>query len=129
MTSRNVGTEIGLLYDTATDSLGYQDQAGIRRALKGTTDAVPREVKVFTAVLSPAIVATITVAESAAQTVTGLLTTDTLLSIIKPTAQAGLGIAGGRIAAANDLRIWFVNPTAGGITPTASETYTVTVLR
>lgn len=44
---------------------------------------------------------------------------------IKPTAQAGLGIAGSRVSAANTVGITFVNPTAGNITPTASETYLI----
>lgn len=47
------------------------------------------------------------------------------VAVSKPTAQAGLGIAGARVTAANTIGITFVNPTAGNITPTASETYLV----
>lgn len=129
MPARNVGTEVPLVFDTQTDGLSYQDSAGVRRVLKGSSDAVPRDLKMFTATLSPAIVAANTTAESAALTVTGLLTTDTVVVVNKPTAQAGLGIAGWRISAADALRITFVNATASGITPTASEVYTVVVLR
>jgi hypothetical protein len=73
-------------------------------------------------------VATIT---TAAQTVTvpGLKTTDKILGITKPTHQAGLGISNARVSAADTLSIEFVNPTAAGITPTASESYTALVVR
>jgi hypothetical protein len=82
----------------------------------------------LTAALSPAIVAANTQAE---QTLAfaGTLTTDVPLSIIKPTAQAGLGITGVRIPSAGNVAINFANDTAGGITPTAAETYTLNVLR
>lgn len=62
---------------------------------------------------------------------TGILAGDVILSVSKPTAQAGLGIAGWRVdAAVNDkFYITYVNPTAGNITPTASETYLITVGR
>ena len=60
---------------------------------------------------------------------TGLLTTDVVMGVSKPTAQAGLGIAGYRVAGANSLGVTFVNPTAGNITPTGSEIYNVSVFR
>jgi len=62
---------------------------------------------------------------------TGLLPGDVILSVSKPTAQAGLGIAGWRNdpTVADKFYITFVNPTAAGITPTASEVYSITVGR
>jgi len=62
---------------------------------------------------------------------TGILPGDVILSVSKPTAQAGLGIAGWRNdpAVADKFYITFVNPTAAGITPTASETYAITIGR
>jgi hypothetical protein len=62
---------------------------------------------------------------------TGILAGDVILSVSKPTAQAGLGIAGWRNdPAVNDkFYITYVNPTAGTVTPTASETYLITVGR
>lgn len=71
--------------------------------------------------------ATITVAEQAVA-VSGILATDVLLGVSKPTAQAGLGIAGQRATTGN-VNISFVNPTVAGITPTASEIYEVGVFR
>jgi len=82
---------------------------------------------VITATLSPSIVATITTAEQTF-TVPGLALGDMVI-VQKPTAQAGLGIAGARVSAANTLAITFVNPTAAGITPTAGEVYRVLVFR
>jgi hypothetical protein len=71
-------------------------------------------------------VATITTAEQT-RTVNGVRATDKVVGVSKPTAQAGLGIAGWRVTAANTVGITFVNPTAGGITPTADEHYTIWV--
>ena len=61
-------------------------------------------------------------------TVNGLLTGD-FVSCNKPTAQAGLGIVGCRVSAANTLAITFLNTTASAITPTAGQTYLVLVSR
>lgn len=77
--------------------------------------------------LTPGSVANATSAEQTF-TVTGLLVTD-FVWVNKPTAQAGLGIAGCRVSAANVLAITFGNFTAATITPTASEAYTVLVAR
>lgn len=80
--------------------------------------------------LSPAIVATITVAEQLF-TVPGVpdpATTPSIVMVNKPTVQAGLGLAGARASAANQVGIAFVNPTAAGITPTAGEAYNIVVL-
>lgn len=62
---------------------------------------------------------------------TGLLAGDVILGVNKPTAQAGLGIAGFRVdPLVNDkFYITYVNPTAGTVTPTASETYCIVVAR
>lgn len=62
-------------------------------------------------------------------TVTGVETTDILLSVVKPTFQAGLGIVGARIKSANTVAITYMNPTAGGVTPTADEVYLFTVIK
>jgi len=61
-------------------------------------------------------------------TVAGLDTGDTVIGVEKPTHQAGLGIVGARVKAANTLSITFMNTTAAGIVPT-DENYKVTVLR
>lgn len=77
---------------------------------------------VISVALSPAIVAANTTAEQTF-TVPGVAASDMLVEVNKPTAQAGLGIAGVRVTAANTVGITFSNNTAAGITPTAAETY------
>jgi hypothetical protein len=79
------------------------------------------------ATLSPTIVNTVTAPEQTF-TVNGLQVGD-FVEVQKPTAQAGLGISGARVTAANTLGIQFVNPTAGNITPTAAEVYLIKVTR
>lgn len=78
--------------------------------------------------LSPAQVAVNTTAEQTF-TVPGVLASDVCVSVSKPTAQAGLGIVGWRVSAANTVAITFANNTAGAITPTASESYKFVMLR
>lgn len=77
--------------------------------------------------LTPAQVAINTTAEQTF-TLNGLKVGD-LVNVNKPTAQAGLGIVGARVSAANTLAITFSNNTAGAITPTAAEVYLVDVVR
>lgn len=77
--------------------------------------------------LSPASVANAITAEQTF-TVTGVRLGD-CVTVNKPTTQAGLGISGSRVSAANVLAISFINATAATITPTASEVYTVWVSR
>ncbi len=73
-------------------------------------------------------VATITVAQRTA-TLTNLAVTDMVVGVQKPTNQAGIGLIGGRVAAAGSLGVDFVNPTAGTLTPTANEVYGVEIKR
>ena len=72
--------------------------------------------------------ASITCAEQTVA-VNALLATDIVVGISKPTAQAGLGIAGWRVSAAGTLAITFTNPSAAAITGTASQIYNVTIFR
>lgn len=99
-------------------------------------NAIPsfEHLSVVQVTLTPAIVATITTAVQTF-TVTGLSlgdaiqAPDQILSISKAAHQAGLGITGARVSAADTLEITYVNPTAAGITPTAAEVYTLVVWR
>ena len=81
----------------------------------------------FAVKLSPSAVANATTAEQTFA-VLGLITTD-YVAVDKPTAQAGLGIVGTRVSAAGVLAITFANVTAATITPTASESYRLHVVR
>jgi len=53
---------------------------------------------------------------------------DQILSIRKAAAQTGLSLYA-RVSATDTLAITFINPTAGSITPTAGELYTLCVWR
>lgn len=66
--------------------------------------------------------------EEQTATVNGLQVGDCVY-VSKPTHQAGIGIVGARVSAANTLAVTWMNTTAGGITPTAAEVYTVLVSR
>ena len=57
-------------------------------------------------------------------TVTGLVA-GSMVWVNKPSPQAGLGIAGVRVSAANTLAINFCNTTASSIVPTAGEVYKI----
>lgn len=73
-------------------------------------------------------VATVTTAE---QTVDapGVRVGDLVL-VQKPTHQAGLAVESlARVAANDQLTIKFINPTAGGVTPTAGETWKALAFR
>ena len=82
----------------------------------------------LTATLSPTQVNTVTAPEQTF-TVPGIEPEDVLLAVHKPTDQAGLAIAMGRVTARDTVGIKFVNPTAGNITPTAGEVYIFTLMK
>jgi hypothetical protein len=79
----------------------------------------------FAASLTPAAVAANTCTEQTF-TVTGIAASD-IVSVNKPTSQAGLGVAGARASATNTVGINYCNNTAASITPTA-ETYSFGVI-
>lgn len=84
------------------------------------------QVRVYSQTITPASVATVTVAEQTF-TVTGLTTADKV--IVNPAAISNaIGICGFRVSAADTLAVRFVNPTAGSLTPTAG-TWTILAFR
>lgn len=84
------------------------------------------QMRVYSQTITPASVATVTVAEQTF-TVTGLTTADTVVVNTAAIANA-VGIAGVRVSAADTLAVRFVNPTAGALTPTAG-TWTILAFR
>lgn len=79
-----------------------------------------------TVTLSPPVISANSIQE-AQFTVSGL-TTDSLVYVVKPTDQLGLGIVGSRVVSNNTLGISFINNLTTAITPTASEAYAVVAL-
>lgn len=62
-------------------------------------------------------------------TVTGLATSDVVLGVSKPTAQANFGIVGYFVSAANTLGITIANYAAATVTPTANDVYAISIYR
>ena len=91
------------------------------------------QVVTYQQTLTPVSVAANTAAEQSLTVGTtagnGPLTTDFLAAINKSVAQAGVGLHGGRISAANTLQVVFSNPTGAAVTAGASQTHNVTLLR
>lgn len=60
-------------------------------------------------------------------TVPGVSVGDIVLMVWKGTSQAGLALGNSKVTAANTVAVPFINPTAGAILPTASDTYTFVI--
>jgi hypothetical protein len=87
-----------------------------------------QSLSVVSVALTPAEVVANTTTEQTF-TVPGVLASDVCVAVSKPTAQAGLGIVGWRVSAANTVGITFSNNTGAGITPTAAQTYAFVLAR
>lgn len=96
-------------------------------SLQVGSGTVLTRIAYYTATLSPAEVAANTCTEELF-TVTGVTAGDVVF-VNKPTAQAGLGIAGVRASGSDQVGINFCNVTAAPITPTASQAYVFGVIR
>lgn len=95
--------------------------------MKGAGSSVIKGLYRLTVALSPAAVAANTTDEQTFA-VPGVAVGDVVF-INKPTAQAGLGIAGVRVSSAGNIGITFVNASAASITPTAAQTYSIGGIR
>ena len=78
---------------------------------------------------SPASVAANTSVEQTVSVPGVVANQDFVLEVMKPTAQAGLSIAGARVSAADTVSVLFVNSTAAPIVPTASQSYGFAIAR
>lgn len=76
---------------------------------------------------NPASLAANTTAEQSV-TVSGLKVGDIIISIIKPTLSAGLGVLQGRVSAADTLTIQLINTTAAPINA-GEEVYSVVYIK
>lgn len=109
--------------------LGVYEDGLVGKSLTPANISASPIVGVFklSATLTPVSVAAATTAEQTF-TFTGVRPGD-VVTVNKPTAQAGLGIAGCRVTANDTVGITFINATAGAITPTAAESYTLLGVR
>lgn len=86
------------------------------------------ELQIVSVALTPSAVSANTTAQQTF-TVTGVKVGDVVVAVDKPSHQAGLGIVGARVTAADTVGITFSNNTGAGITPTAGETYDFVIAR
>ena len=93
--------------------------------IKRLADAFPRTAT-YSEALTPASVAANTTAEQTF-TVNGLVISD-IVTVNKPSLDAGIGIVNVRVSAANTLAITYINATASPVVPTA-ETYNIMSVR
>ena len=117
------GTINGVVIGGTTPAAGSFTTATLSGAGSTAISALYR----VTVALTPAAVAANTTAEQIFA-VTGVGVND-VVNVNKPSAQAGLGIAGVRVSSAGNVGINFVNATAAAITPTAAEVYSFSGIR
>lgn len=116
-----VNVTAGVLTPTAAEVYTFFSSLGL--------DAIDNSLMLVANVtLTPATVATITTAD-VTLTSANVNADDTVIGVQKPTLQAGLGVVASRVSAASTLKVTFVNPTAGTLTPTASEDYQISLFR
>jgi hypothetical protein len=118
-------TDYGSLIANATNWTFSKAVAMTTSMVVGGGTAITK-MRVFSTLLTSASVAANTTAEQTFA-VAGLTTADKVF-VNKPAAQAGLGIVGQRVSAADTLAITYANVTGGSITPTA-ETYQIVAIR
>lgn len=112
---------------TSAGNVTVTPKSGGTVTIGATGTALSRGVAKYSATLTPSAVSANTCAEQTF-TVTGIAAGD-VVGVNKPTAQAGLGVAGVRASGANQVGINFCNTTGSPITPTAAETYLFTAIR
>lgn len=83
-------------------------------------------IRYYTFTFDPASVAATTTAEQTV-TVTGLLASDVVLCVNKPTHTTNFGVVNARVSAANTLALTLINPNASAADP-GSETWGVVVM-
>ena len=85
-------------------------------------------IRVYTETIDLASVAANTSAEQDI-TVTGVTTSDVILNVIKPTAEAGIGIVGARIKAADTVALTIMNATASAVNAASQAGWQFVVLK
>ena len=120
------GNPIGnVLGQSASDLISFYGASPVvQPGQNGLPQRTTTNVTIYASTQSPTLVGPNTTAEKA-MTVTGVLATDMVAVVTKPTTQAGLLVGTARVSAANTVQVTFGNDTAATITPTASETYDI----
>lgn len=119
------GTQMGL---SVNDKNGF---FGVTPVVQPGQNGLPARgtanVTIWATTQTPTAVTANTSAEKS-MTITGVLATDMVAVVNKPTSQAGLLVGSGRVSAANTVQVTFGNDTGATVTPTVGETYEVITL-
>ena len=123
------GNPIGNTFGKSTSDLisFYAVQPVPQPGTAGLPSRAVANLAIYTSAQSPSAVAANTSGERAF-TVTGVLATDMVAIVNKPTTQAGLMVGTARVSAANTVQLTMGNDTSGSITPTASENYQIVTI-
>lgn len=120
----NLGSDYGVGYGTSGPLLDFPSGLYIGGV---SANQLIKRIGIFTGVENPSAIAANTCA-ARNLTATGLVTSDTLISVTKPTAQAGLSMTPVTVPSLGGATVNFCNNTASPITPTPGETYTFVVI-
>jgi hypothetical protein len=119
------GTSLG---QAVNDKVGFFGATPVvQPGQNGLPQRTTANVTVWASTQSPSAVNPNTSGERS-MTITGVLSTDMVAVVNKPTTQAGLLVGTARVSAASTVQVTFGNDTAATITPTATETYDVITL-
>jgi hypothetical protein len=120
-----VGTVLG---QSPSDLIGFYGATPVAQAgTNGMPQQAAANITIYATTQSPSAVTANTTGESSF-TVTGVLATDMVAIVNKPTTQAGLLVGTGRVSAANTVYVSFGNDTAATITPTVTQTYDIVTI-
>lgn len=121
------GNPVGLVADGKVIAIGGGSALAAPEINSPLLPASQITTLTLTASLTPA--ATPTYPYEQVFTVPGLQAGDVISNVTKAAAQAGLSIQSFRLASPTQIGITFNNSSGASITPTAGETYTITVSR
>lgn len=118
------GQQYGVL---STDLIGFWGATPIvQPPSQGSVQGASGTVTVYSVTVTATSVAPNTTAEQTF-TVTGAATGQ-VVTVTKPTTDAGIAIVGARVSATNTVGITYANDTAATVTPTAGQTYVFDVI-
>jgi hypothetical protein len=119
------GTSLG---QSQTDRISfYNYNPVVQPGTNGFPQRTSANLTIWTTTQTPTSIDPNTSAERTI-TVTGVLATDMVAVVNKPTSQAGLLVGTARVSAADTIRLTFGNDTAATITPTATQDYKIITL-
>jgi hypothetical protein len=95
----------------------------------GGLDALNDKIFVGATYSTPGVAVTAQIVAEQNVNVTGVATTDAVVSMVRQTVNGNLSIANARVSAVNALAVAYVNPSASTTTPTAQEIYALTLNR